>query len=147
MTATNASSSKRSVKASVRTRRSSSSGQRTGRSRAASGASRSWGEEMLALHLRVSGIRFEREALFHPARKWRFDFCLGKLAVEVDGGTRMVRYAKGKPVSVGSHSGGKDYEKLNAAAVLGWRVLRFTPAMVKSGEAINTIMEALKNDF
>ena len=34
-------------------------------------------------------------------------------------------------------------EKYNTAALLGWTVLRFTPAMVKSGAAINLVLEAL----
>ncbi len=63
------------------------------------------------------------EHRFHPVRKWRFDLAIPSalVAVEIDGGVW----------SGGRHSGGagqiKDMEKLNAAAILGWRVLRFTP--------------------
>jgi len=63
------------------------------------------------------------ELPFHSSRKWRFDYAFPayKVAIEVDGGV----YTGGR------HSGGKgqvnDMEKLNAAAVLGWRVLRYTP--------------------
>ena len=63
------------------------------------------------------------EHRFHHTRKWRFDFAhvQRRVAIEIDGGVW----------SGGRHSGGAgqigDMEKHNAAAVLGWRVLRFTP--------------------
>lgn len=61
---------------------------------------------------------------FHPTRMWRFDFQWPayRVAVEIDGGQWMegggchqqpVRFAQ-------------DCEKLNAAVLLGWRVLRYT---------------------
>jgi len=93
------------------------------------------GEEALALHLKGDGIAFEREYKFHPARKWKFDFALPdkKLAIEVEGGTWIG----------GSHNRGERYEqdceKYNAAAVMGWRVLRYTTSMVQRGEAIAQI--------
>ena len=67
------------------------------------------------------------ESLFHPKRKWRFDFCWPeiKLAVEVEGGTW----------SGGRHNTGKgfedDCEKYAEAALLGWTVLRVTGKMIK----------------
>ena len=36
-----------------------------------------------------------------------------------------------------------DCDKLNLAALLGWRVFRFTTDMVTGGKAIQTIREAL----
>lgn len=81
-----------------------------------------------------------REHRFHPVRRWRFDFAWPdrKIAVEVDGGTW----------SGGRHSRGggyeKDAEKLNAAAVDGWRILRVTSAMVKDGRAIAVVDDMLK---
>lgn len=82
----------------------------------------------------------ETELRFHPVRKWRFDFAWPdrKLAAEVDGGVWIG----------GRHNRGtgfeRDCEKLNAAAVLGWRVLRFTTAMIKDGRAFNVLQDALK---
>ena len=38
----------------------------------------------------------------------------------------------------------KDCEKYNAAALLGWRVLRYTTGMIMSGQAINDVLEALR---
>jgi hypothetical protein len=80
---------------------------------------------------------------FCPGRRWRFDHCWPDqaVAVEVDGGT----WTKGG----GRHNRGKGYEKdcskLNAATLLGWRVLRFTTAMVADGRALATIQQALEN--
>lgn len=76
-------------------------------------------EECLALALAedpLPGWDLTREYRFHPERKWRFDFAFPsqRLAVEVDG-KRHRSYA-------GIRS---DCEKLNEAARMGWRVLRF----------------------
>jgi very-short-patch-repair endonuclease len=58
----------------------------------------------------------KREFRFHSSRRWRFDFAFPslKLAIEVDGSGHQ-RFG----------TASKDYEKLNEAARLGWRVLRF----------------------
>lgn len=79
------------------------------------------------------------EHRFHPVRRWKFDISWPDFLfyVEVDGGTWM----KGG----GRHNRGKGYEndciKLNTAALLGWRGLRVTTSMVKSGAALNAIQE------
>jgi very-short-patch-repair endonuclease len=100
----------------------------------------STGEELFAQHCACYNLNPVRELQFHAGRKYRLDFAWGSrnIAVEIDGGT-----ASGKS----RHSKGKGYEedcrKLNLAASLGWRVFRFTTAMVVSGEAIDTIREVL----
>lgn len=80
-----------------------------------------------------------REYRFHSVRKWRADLAwpLVRLLVEVDGG----RWAAGG----GRHGGDADYEKLNAATLGGWRVLRFTTRQVSHDPAgcVATIREAL----
>lgn len=64
------------------------------------------------------------EFRFHPTRKWRADFAIpsAKLLIEIDGGAW----------SGGRHTRGAgfiaDQSKLNAAACLGYRVLRYVPA-------------------
>ena len=59
-----------------------------------------------------------------------------KVAVEIDGGNWMVRRAKrGNYIPVGRHTKDEDYEKLNLLVLAGWRVLRFTPAMLKKDPA------------
>lgn len=94
-------------------------------------------EEMLAFQLTLERIDFDREYPFHPERNWRFDFVIVEanpyLAVEVDG--------------FGRHQSRKGYqddcEKLNEALLLGWRVLRVTPAQVYSGKALEWIKRAI----
>ncbi len=73
-------------------------------------------------------LPYEREVVFHPTRGWAFDFAWGvhKVAVEVEGGA----------FSGGRHTRGagftEDCEKYNAAALYGWRLLRFTPQMLEA---------------
>lgn len=104
------------------------------------GASKaSEGEEILGLQLKALNIAFEREFRFCSTRRWRADFHLiGKMIlVEVEGGVW----------SNGRHTRGKGYiadmEKYNTAQNLGYRVLRFETAQVKSGMAIRQIEEAV----
>jgi very-short-patch-repair endonuclease len=102
------------------------------------------GAATLALHLRAEGIPFKEEFPFYPSRKWRADFKIDPdILVEVDGGNRMAAMVNGRPVAVGRHTGDADYEKLNAAALKGYRVLRFSPAQVQSGYAIDLIKKIL----
>ncbi|WP_151964787.1 DUF559 domain-containing protein [Acinetobacter soli] len=93
------------------------------------------GEVTLARDLRALKIRFEQEYKFHAERNWRADFLITgtKILIEVEGGIW----------SGGRHTRGKgfiaDMEKYNAAAVLGFKVLRFDTQQVKSGLAIKQI--------
>lgn len=70
----------------------------------------------------LKGLVLEEEYKFDAVRKWRFDFCIPdlKIAVEFNGG---VFDRNGSHTSV--YNVGKDNEKLNAASVQGWKVLRF----------------------
>lgn len=74
-------------------------------------------------------------------RRFRFDFAYVDqlLALEVEGGI----WAR----DPGRHNRGSGFEqdatKYNLAAVLGWRVLRFTERLIRSGEAVDTIRRAL----
>jgi len=93
-------------------------------------------EDPLETHIRLTGIPAPaREYRFHPRRRWRFDFAwpLHRIAVEVDGGI----YCRGRHVRGAGFE--KDAEKRNAAVMAGWRVLHFTPGMVKSGSAVQAI--------
>jgi len=85
--------------------------------------------------------RHEREYRFHPKRRWRFDFAWPDvlIAAEAEGGT----WTGGRHVRGAGFE--KDCEKYNAAAVLGWRVFRFTAEMIRSGEALNTLEEVLND--
>ncbi|WP_025820668.1 endonuclease domain-containing protein [Shewanella marina] len=107
-------------------------------------------QQLKALKLPVA----EREFRFHPRRRWRFDFAWPelKLAVEVEGGIEShgkPRTINGKQVQLKSrHLTAKGFQedcvKYNAAAVMGWKVLRFSGAMVRRGEAIEQIESALR---
>lgn len=98
-------------------------------------------ENTMALHLRaISAPEWVGEHQFAPPRRWRFDFAWPalRIAVEVEGGTgQNGRHNRPEGYE-------RDCEKYNAAALDGWMVLRFTAGMVRSGEAIKTIEEALK---
>lgn len=98
------------------------------------------GAGILAWQMRSVGLPEPRkEYVFHPTRKWRADFCWpeSKLIVEYHGGI----YANGR------HTRGKgfevDREKMNAAQLMGYRVLEFTASHVRSGYALKAIEEAL----
>ena len=101
---------------------------------------KSEGEEEFFMHCGIYHLTPEREYVFHPARKWAFDFAWPgqKVAVEIEGGTAFgkSRHSRGAGF-VG------DCQKYNAAALLEWLVFRFTPEMVTSGEAIDTVRKAL----
>ena len=94
------------------------------------------GEEAFALHCRAESLRPVREHRFHSVRKWRFDFAFlaEKIAVEIEG--------IGRHQTIGGFK--KDAKKYNAAALEGWRVLRYTTDMVKRGDAIADVLEVLK---
>jgi very-short-patch-repair endonuclease len=79
------------------------------------------------------------EFRFHPSRDWRFDFAFPehKLAVEIDGGQWQTHG--------GRHSRDSDREKLNQAAVLGWRVMHYSGSMLDDPErVVAEIMHALE---
>ena len=92
----------------------------------------------------------EREYRF-SFRKYRFDFAWPKMlvAVEIDGGTLMIRNSKrtGRPVVIGRHNLDADREKGNSAATRGWRILHYTPAMLHKDPSavIEQVCMALTN--
>ncbi len=99
-------------------------------------------QDLYHLHLMAGWPEPHPQRMFHPARKWRFDFCYmlpHKVAIEVDGGT----WSGGRHVRGGGYAG--DAEKMNEAAIAGWRVLHLTAAMVKSkdGVGLEVIRRAL----
>jgi very-short-patch-repair endonuclease len=100
-------------------------------------------EELLLLLIRAEGLpEPEREFMFAKSigRRWRLDFAYPekRIGIEVQGGI-YVR---------GAHSRGtgleRDYEKLNAAQMLGWDVYQFSRKMIESGEAIDIIKRVLE---
>lgn len=98
-------------------------------------------ESLLAMHIRTWGLPDpEREFVFARPRQWRFDFAWPewKVAVEVEG---VLHGAGGRHQRAAGYE--RDAEKYNAAALEGWRVLRFTPKQVKSGYAIRIVDQAV----
>jgi hypothetical protein len=115
---------------------------------------RSQAEIDMERHLRLHGIEFKAEHRFGAEgaggegkglrtrlaavglKDWRFDFCLPqyRIAIEVEGGGWTG----------GRHTTGtgfdEDLQKYDAAVRLGWTVYRCSPAMVKSGKALETVL-------
>ena len=107
-------------------------------------AKRTDAPDTLAAQCAMIGIDgIEREYMFHPTRKWRFDLAIAArlVALECDGAIWTL----------GRHnrpSGWlKDQEKLNEAAILGWRVLHVTPQQVDSGEALGLVERIIKEEL
>ena len=82
------------------------------------------------------------ELLFHPKRKWRFDYAwpTRMIAIEVHGGIH----------SGGRHTRGRgfveDRAKMNEATLLGWTVLEVTPEHIKSGQLRAWLLAAFNQD-
>lgn len=73
-------------------------------------------------------------------RQWRFDLAWPDhmVAVELDGGTFVNgRHSRGAGVE-------EDCHKLNAAAVLGWTVLRGNSPMIRAGQLTVYVMDVLE---
>jgi very-short-patch-repair endonuclease len=82
------------------------------------------------------------EHRFHPVRKWRFDYAWPdrKVALEIQGGLFVQgRHSRGAALV-------KEFEKLNTAAAMGWRVLFVTPKQMANGEAAQIAAAALKGE-
>jgi hypothetical protein len=104
--------------------------------------------ELFAWHLRSNLIQApEREYVFHPTRKWRFDFAWPALLVAVEIEGLVVRKLGGQLVLGGRHAtiGGfqEDCIKYAEAACLGWHVLRFNQALVRKLDALDFTIRAL----
>lgn len=81
------------------------------------------------------------EYRFHPVRLWRIDFAWPalKLAVELEGGIwTHGRHTRGAGVKA-------DMEKYNALAKMGWVLLRYDGAAVRSGDAAREVEAYLRN--
>lgn len=88
---------------------------------------------------RTEGLTVVREYEFHPQRKWRFDYALPRerIALEVEGGV----WQYGRHNRAAGFLG--DMDKYNAAAVLGWRVLRVTPKNLRRAATLEMIRAAI----
>lgn len=100
-------------------------------------------EQTFSLQLQALGCPgAHREHQFHPERRWRFDFAWPtyKIAVELEGGTWTGgRHVRGAGFAA-------DCAKYNAAALLGWRVLRYTAASIDDWSAAKQVAETLRKE-
>lgn len=101
-------------------------------------------EDLLAMQLAAAGqYTVTRQYRYAPPRQLRADFLVEVnsydhgLLVEVQGGV-YTRQAHGSVTGVLA-----DIDRLNAATIAGYRMLRVTPQMIDSGEAMNLIERAL----
>jgi very-short-patch-repair endonuclease len=80
----------------------------------------------------------EREALFCPGRKWRFDFSWPEfmVAVEVEGGVYGGRHTRPEGFK-------RDLAKYNEGTKLGWRIYRFSGDQITNGQALDFILYVL----
>ena len=98
-------------------------------------------EETFALHIRIHNLpQPKREFKFDLTRQWRFDFAWPeyKIAVECEGTT----YEGGRHQR--SDGFADDCEKYNTAVILGWSVLRFPYAQIKSEQAVRMTANLLR---
>ena len=92
----------------------------------------------LSFQLNAAGIPHQREVTLIPARKYRTDILVEKLAIEVDGATWIGgRHSRGYGIET-------DCEKQNLLVSLGYRPMRFTRKQVKDGRALLWIESALR---
>lgn len=85
------------------------------------------------------GVEVVREYRFHPTRRWRFDYAIPSLriAIEIDGGV----WVGGRHNNPTGYLG--DLDKFNAAATMGWVVLKFTPKQQYLTSTLDTIRTAV----
>lgn len=79
------------------------------------------------------------EFRFHVSRRWRFDLAWPKrgVALEIQGGIwTQGRHSRGAAMLA-------EWEKLNTAAGLGWRILYCQPKELLKQEMAHTIIHAL----
>ena len=84
---------------------------------------------LLAIHLKDLGVKTIPEYRFCD-RMFRFDLAAPdiRMAWEISGGNWSGGHRRGKQQE-------NEYDKLNIAQLLGWRVMQFTPAQVLDGRA------------
>ncbi len=93
--------------------------------------------------LKINNYVLIPEFRFHKKRLWRFDYAFvqEKIAIEIEGGVWTN----------GAHVRGKHYisdmEKYNAANVLGWNILRYTPDQFKTYSFVSDLNDLISNRY
>ena len=98
-------------------------------------------EKVFRALLRQEGLPMPvTELRFHPIRRWRFDYAFPKykIALEVEGGVwTRGRHTRGAGFL-------RDVSKYNEAALMGWLVLRTTPAGLYTAYTIGNLKRAIQ---
>lgn len=83
---------------------------------------KAWIAKNLWAWCKANKLTLLKEHMFHGERKWRFDWALPdlKVAIEFEG----IISEKSRHTTIVGYTG--DAEKYSAAAILGWKVLRYT---------------------
>ena len=91
-----------------------------------------------ALWAILRGPVLEQEYRFHPIRKWRFDYACpaARIAIELNGGV----WSGGRHVRGAGYL--RDREKINAAQLMGWRVIELGTGAVTDAN-LEPIIEAI----
>jgi very-short-patch-repair endonuclease len=88
------------------------------------------------------GVKITPEYKFHPDRRWRFDYALvdSRIAIEIEGGL-WLQGRHNRPLSMI-----KDFEKYNNAAMLGWRILKYTPQQItNTRQVVQDLQKAMNS--
>ncbi len=76
-----------------------------------------------------NGFKLETEYVFHPTRKWRFDWYLegykDGMVIQVGVEYNGIIAPRSRHLTISGYSA--DLDKINAAMGLGMRVLQFSP--------------------
>lgn len=98
-------------------------------------------EDLFAFQLRAvlpKGTKFVREAKLVPGRKYRWDFVIGDLAVEVQGG--HWKASTGHTTGSGIQ---RDCDKGYLALKAGYKPLSITGDDVRKGEGVKRVLSLL----
>ena len=91
----------------------------------------------------ATGHKCVCELMFHPTRRWRFDYAIpsAMVAIEVEGGAyTQGRHTRGKGFEA-------DIEKYNTAEAMGWHVLRVTPEWLCAPKTIELVHRTVVNSI
>jgi very-short-patch-repair endonuclease len=92
-----------------------------------------------ALWERWGGPALECEYKFSAARRWRADYChtASRTIIELEGGI----YSAGRHTRAAGYLG--DIEKYNAAAAMGWRIIRCQPKELCTMATLQLVRQTL----
>lgn len=95
-------------------------------------------EAEFEFQLKAMKIAYKKEQSLVPGRRYRWDFIVGDLAIEINGGSWIK---SGHSTGTGLQ---RDYDKAYEALKAGYRPLSLTGKDVKSGEGIQKVIQLMK---